>query len=178
MLRRLMMDGVEEEEVKEWKVLLDKTVEDNSITYYTADAQGCKEFYVSVFFANDEEITSAANGRVGINCAESPWGSGISVSGNISSLAYASAGNNNKAVVFGFELASGIIIPTKMLASFNSGASSDVLINASSNVQFNILLSSDKNSLSYKTIDVVENVSVGSYTKYFGVGSKILMLGR
>lgn len=177
MMRRLMMDGVEEE-VKEWKVLLDKTVEDNSITYYTADAQGCKEFYVSVLFANDEEITSAVNGRVGINCSKSPWESGICVSGNISSLAYASAGNNNKAVVFGFELANGIIIPTRMLASVNAAASSDVLASASSSIAFKITRSSDNKSLSYQTIDAVENVSVGSYTKYFGVGSKILMLGR
>lgn len=179
MRRRLMMAmGMEEDEVKEWKVLLDKTVEDNSISYYTADAQSCKEFYVSVFFANDEEFESTINGRVGINVTGSPWNTGINVSGNITNLAYASGGLNNKVVVFGFEVANGIIIPTRMFTSINSGASSDVLMHSGAYVPFAIIRSSDNNSLSYKKVDEVQNISVGSYTKYFGVGSKILILGR
>lgn len=177
MLRRLMMDGMEEEEVKEWKVLLDKTVEDNSITYYTADAQGCKEFYVSVFFANDEGITSVINGVIGLNTSGSPWGSNLLVSGNITNISYAPGGNNNKAIVFGFEVTNGIIIPTRTYASLNNAASSNMIAN-SNNVSFSIARSSDDTELSYRIVDEVRNVSVGSYSKYFGVGSKILILGR
>lgn len=178
MRRRLMMDmGREEDEVKEWKVLLNKTVEDNSITYYAADAQGCKEFYVSVFFANDEEITSVINGVIGLNTSGTPWGSNLIVSGNITNIAYASAGDNNKAIVFGFEIANGIIIPVRSLISNNKKASSTYLQPGGS-VPFLINKSIDNNELSYKTVDEVQNISVGSYTKYFGVGSKILILGR
>lgn len=177
--RRLLSElGMEEDEVKEWKVLLDKTVEDNSILYYTAEAQGCKEFYVSVFFANDEEITSAINGCIALNVSGSPWGYGIRVSGNISCLAYSSTGNNNKAIALGFEVANGIIIPTRMYMSSNNAASSNIIINSNSTTSFAIIRSSDNNSLSYAMVDEVQNVSLGSYTKYFGVGSKILILGR
>lgn len=178
MRRRLMMAiGMEEDESMSWKVLLDKTVEDNSITYYSADAQGCKEFYVSVFFANDEEITKAINGCIGINAEGSPWGSALQVSGNIPNLAYAQAGNNNKAIVFGFEIANGIIIPVRLFASNNNVASSGYLSTVGV-APFLINKSIDNNELSYKTVDEVQNISVGSYAKYFGVGSKILILGR
>lgn len=173
----MMAMEMEDDEVKEWKVLLDKTVEDNNITYYTAEAQGCKEFYVSVFFANDEEITSAINGVIGLNTSGTPWGSNLVVSGNITNISYASGGNNNKAIVFGFEVTNGIIIPTRMYASLNNGASSNIIVN-SSNAPFLIARSSDNTELSHRIVDEVRNVSVGSYSKYFGVGSKILILGR
>lgn len=164
--------------MKEWKVLLDQVVTDNNIFYYTADAQGCKEFYVSIFFANDEEITSAINGTIALNANASPWSTGINISSNIATLAYNSNGNNNKPVVFGFEVTNGIIIPTRMFSSFNVGASSALLCTQSLNVSFRVNKSSDNTELSYKTIDEIQNISVGSYTKYFGVGSKILILGR
>lgn len=178
MRRRLMMDmGMEEDESMSWKVLLDKTVEDNSITYYSADAQGCKEFYVSIFFANDEEITNQINGCIGINTKGSPWGAELRVCGNIPNIAYAQAGDNNKAIVFGFEIANGIIIPVRLFASYNNAASSAYLSTTNA-AQLLINKSIDKNELSYKTVDEVQNISVGSYAKYFGVGSKILILGR
>lgn len=176
--RRMMMAmGMEEDESMSWKVLLDKTVEDNSITYYSADAQGCKEFYVSVFFANDEEITDVIYGCIGINTKGTPWGSELKVSGNITNIAYVSEGDNNKAIAFGFEIANGIVIPVRSFVSCNNKASSTYLQPGSS-VLFLINKSIDKNELSYKTVDEVRNISVGSYAKYFGVGSKILILGR
>lgn len=50
MKRRRTLGNEVEEMGKEWKILLDKTVEDNSITQYLINAQGCTEFYVSIFF--------------------------------------------------------------------------------------------------------------------------------
>lgn len=177
--RRLLGSGMEDNEMaKEWKILLDQTVTDNSIFYYTVDAQGCKEFYVSIFFANDEEITSTINGAIALNASASPWSTGVKASGNIAGLSYSSAGNNNKAAVMGFEVANGIIIPTRLLQSFNTGSSSAYL---TSSVAASVSLELNKynnNELCYKTIDEVQNISVGSYTKFFGVGSKILILGR
>ena len=49
MERRRALGSVVAEMGKEWKILLDKTVEDNSITQYLINAQGCTEFYVSIF---------------------------------------------------------------------------------------------------------------------------------
>lgn len=177
--RRIMMMQWEDDDVKEWKTLLDQTVTDNSIFYYTVDAQGCKEFYVSIFFANDEEITSTINGTIALNASASPWTTGIKVAGNIAGLTYASAGNNNKAVILGFEVANGIIIPTRMLQSFNTSASSTyVTPPGNGSVSLALIKSSNNDELSYRTVDEIQNISVGSYTKYFGVGSKILILGR
>ena len=163
--------------MKEWKVLLDKTVEDNSIMYYTADAVGCKEFYVSIFFTNDEELTSEINGSISINASGSPWSTGTKISGNIKNIAYNNAGNNNRAIVFGFEAVDGIIIPIRMFVSDNNVGSSNVLV-SSKFVPFSLMKSSDSNSLSYRIVDEIESISVGSYAKYFGRGSKILILGR
>ena len=50
MERRRALGSVVAEMGKEWKILLDKAVEDNSITQYLINAQGCTEFYVSIFF--------------------------------------------------------------------------------------------------------------------------------
>ena len=175
-LRRRALMAESEEEMREWKVLLDKTVDDNSIYYYTVDAQGCKEFYVSVFFTNDAEITAAINGKIAVNASASPWSTGISVSYNIPCLVYSTNGNNNKAIIFGFELVDGIIIPKQNMMSANTSASSHVI---SGNGNGSLLkINSERTELSYPTVDEIQNVSVGSYAKYFGVGSKILILGR
>lgn len=178
LMRRRMMMAEEDEEMKEWQVLLDQVVEDNNIFYYTVDAQGCKEFYVSVFFANDPEITSAINGRISLNATGSPWGTGTTVSSNISCIPYVSSGNNNKAVVIRFEVIDGMIIPKMMAVSANTTGSSNNLVPSSSSIGLMLSKSSDNNALSYTTVDEIKNISVGSYTKYFGVGSKILILGK
>lgn len=161
--------------MKEWKILLDKTVTDNSIASYAVDTQNCtEEFYVSIFFTNDPDITNVVNGRIALN-TDNPWTNGENcVTGNIPNLVYNQNGNNNKAIVVRFEVVNGYIIPKGMFTSGNTGASSDQLISGGPSLS----LMKEDNTLRYRKINNVEKIVVGSYTKYFGVGSKILIMGR
>ena len=162
--------------MKEWKILLDKTVTDNSIALYAVDTQNCtEEFYVSIFFANDPDITNTVNGRIALN-TDRPWTNGENcITDNIQNLAYNQNGNNNKAIVFRFEVVNGYIIPKSSFASGNTGASSIQLANSSA---ASLLLVKEDDTLRYRKINSIEKIAVGSYTKYFGVGSKILIMGR
>ncbi|MDR3925449.1 MAG: hypothetical protein Q3X47_03825, partial [Dorea sp.] len=122
MERRRTLGSEVAEMGKEWKILLDKTVEDNSITQYLINAQGCTEFYVSIFFANDADITNICNGCISIN-TENAWGSFENrVTGNIQNLAYNANGNNNKCYIFRFEIVDRYVIPMFSMVSGNTGA--------------------------------------------------------
>ena len=178
MERRRVLES-EGESMKEWKILFDKTVEDNSIPAYVAATQDCTEFYVSIFFANDSDITDAINGCISLN-TNNPWtNSENRISNNIPTLKYNSHGNNNKAVVFRFEVVNGYIIPKGQFCSYNTGASSTALVSLNS-IETSILLFTEDGKLRHRQINGnVEKIAVGSYTgKYFGVGTKILIMGR
>lgn len=168
--------GSEGESMKEWRILLDKTVTDNSIASYAVDTQNCtEEFYVSIFFTNDPDITKVINGRIALN-TDHPWSNGENcITDNIQNLAYNQNGNNNKAIVFRFEVVNGYIIPKGSFVSSNTGASSNQLVNGGA---VSLSLVKEDDTLRYRKINSVEKIAVGSYTKYFGVGSKILIMGR
>lgn len=179
MERRRVLESEGEEVKKEWKILFDKTVEDNSIPAYVAATQDCTEFYVSIFFTNDSDITDAISGCISLN-TNKPWtNSENRISNNISNLKYNSNGNNNKAVVFRFEVVNGYIIPKGQFYSYNTMASSSALV-LSNTIEASALLFIEDGKLRYRQINGdVEKIAVGSYTgKYFGVGTKILIMGR
>ena len=161
----------------EWLELLNVEVTDNTVAYYVAASKGCTEFYVSVFFANDEELSSTIFGRISINCTASPWNTGTSVSEIFSNLGYVASGNNNLAYIFRFQLIGKRLLPISSFKSFNSGASAGTLRHSNA-AGFVLATNSDKTRLSYMVVDAIENIGVGSYSKFFGVGSKILILGR
>ena len=179
MERRRVLESEGEEVKKEWKILFDKTVEDNSIPAYVAATQDCTEFYVSIFFTNDSDITDNINGCISLN-TNNPWiNSENKITNNIPNLKYNSNGNNNKAVVFRFEVVNGYIIPKGQFCSWNTGASSTALASPNS-TEVSMLLFIEDGKLRYRQINGdVEKIAVGSYTgKYFGVGTKILIMGR
>ena len=176
MERRRALGSVVAEMGKEWKILLDKAVEDNSITQYLINAQGCTEFYVSIFFANDADITNTCNGCISIN-TENAWGSFENrVTGNIQNLAYNANGNNNKCYIFRFEIVDRYVIPMFSMASGNTGASSTQVSPSNATP---LALAKENGALQFiKVVESVKNIAIGSYAKYFGVGSKIFVMGR
>lgn len=176
MERRRTLGSEVAEMGKEWKILLDKTVEDNSITQYLIDAQGCTEFYVSIFFANDADITNVYNGCISIN-TKTAWGSYENrVTDNIRNIAYNANGNNNKCYIFRFEIVDRYVIPMFSMVSGNTGASS---AQVSPSGATPLALAKENDTLQFKkVVESVKNIAIGSYTKYFGVGSKVFVMGR
>lgn len=62
------------------------------------------------------------------------------------------------------------------MVSGNTGASSEQVspTNATS-----LALAKENDTLQFnKVVESVKNIAIGSYTKYFGVGSKIFVMGR
>lgn len=176
MERRRTLGSEVAEMGKEWKILLDKTVEDNSITQYLINAQGCTEFYVSIFFTNDADITNICNGCISIN-TEKAWGSFENrVTGNIQNIAYNANGNNNKCYIFKFEIVDRYVIPMFSMVSGNTGASSAQVSPTNATP---LALAKENGALQFiKVVESVKNIAIGSYAKYFGVGSKIFVMGR
>ena len=152
--------------------LLNVTVEDSSITFYKVDAIGYRTFAVLVVFKPDEDIPSVINGAIALNAPGSPWHTGYRVDPNIRNLPYSSSAVA-KAVFYLFSVGAGYIIPIMAVSSGNTGASA---YNLSGQVIPGFGIDKDTNSLEPFSEDV-QSISVGSYTKYFGRGSKILVLG-
>lgn len=176
MERRRALGNEVAEMGKEWKVLLDKTVTDNSIYTYIVDVEKCTEFFVSISFAGDPDITTFVNGGVRLN-SNSGWSGGVPVVGNVSNLVYDSTDSSKRrTVVFVFQIGAGYVIPISSFRSYND-AGSKTEIQHNNVVGFKLNVGSDGN-LSYQKIEEVKKIAVGSYTKYFGVGTKIFILGR
>lgn len=172
--RTLRMEG--EKVGREWKVLLDKTVTDNSIYNYVVDVEKCTEFFVSISFAGDPSITTSINGGVRLN-SNSGWSGGVPVVGNISTLPYDSTDlSKRKTIAFVFHIGAGYIIPISSFRSFNDAGSKNEMCHNNS-TSFRLNVGSDGN-VSYQKIEEVKKIAVGSYTKYFGAGTKIFILGR
>ena len=68
------------------------------------------------------------------------------------------------------------VIPMFSMVSGNTGASSTQVspTNATS-----LALTKENDTLQFnKVVESVKNIAIGSYTKYFGGGSKIFVMGR
>ena len=66
-------------------------------------------------------------------------------------------------------------IPTLFLKSFNSGASSSTLVPGGG---IYIDKDTETNACSFNDIETITSIAVGSYAKFFGVGSHIYILAR
>ena len=152
--------------------LLNITVEDNSIAFYRVDAIGYKEFLVLIIFKPDEEITKVINGGIALNAAGSPWGGKYRIDPDIQNLPFSSSAIA-KAILYRFSVDAGYMVPIISLASGNTAAAAYSLYG-----QITPGFKLDKENESLKPFpEDVQSISVGSYTKYFGRGSKILILG-
>ena len=160
-----------------WRTLLDLTVEDNSILFYNVDAQGCTEFLVTLSLADDPDITSAVNGAIAVNCGTtSAWGATHRVSDNISGIAYDANTPKGCMVVYHFALMDGQLILFSSRRSSNNHASADNLSSAGG--AFVSWTKAHGTPPWYHKLDKIQNVGVGSWTKFFGKGSRIQILGR
>lgn len=159
---------------KEWKELLNVTVEDNSVVQYTADTNGCREFYVYIIFGNDPEITVVKNGTIALD--SEAWASNNKVINIIGGLAY-KEGQNGKAILIHFEITNdGYELGYTTFQSTNTAASMAYL--GAIGPSFGPLNKTEDYIMSIKKINPFSQISIGSYTKYFGVNSQILILGR
>lgn len=61
MERRRTLGSEAAEMGKEWKILLDKTVEDNSITQYLINAQGCTNLWCTQICRQMHQADSTTN---------------------------------------------------------------------------------------------------------------------
>lgn len=173
MNRRRALESEEEMADKEWKILFAKTVDDNFIIKYIVETPGCTEFFVSVSFANDPEIANTVNGKIAIN-TDNPWTNNPlnAITCNISNLQYNNSQNDaSKVIVLSFAIRAGLLVPISSWGSANTGAMKNVLANNQSFFMLN-------EDMSFKAIEKIEKIAIGSYTKWFGTGSKILVMGR
>ena len=158
-----------------WETIADIIVESEDVVYYRWDVNNKTEFIVLVSLTPLADSTTTVNGTIGLNGTGSPWGSGNSdyhITNNIQSVKSADKGCSY--MITGKKI-NGKWIPGIFMMPLNTGASWNSLTpkggvalpaNASTNV------------LSFKEIDEITSIAVGSYTKFFGVGSHIQILAR
>lgn len=156
-----------------WETIADIIVESEDVTYYRWDVSNKTEFVVLVSLTPLTDSTASANGTIGLNTAASPWGrNNFTITSNISSVPSSAKGLSY--VVSG-KKADGKWIPGVFMRSLNSGASWNNL-----NVGGGMSFPADANTnvTSFAEINEITSISVGSYTKFFGVGSHIQILAR
>lgn len=156
-----------------WETVADIIVESEDVTYYRWDVSNKTEFVVLVSLTPLTDSTASVNGTIGLNAAASPWGgNNFTITGNISSVPSSAKGLSY--VVSG-KKADGKWIPGVFMRSLNSGASWNNL-----NVDGGMAFPTDVNTnvTSFAEINEITSISIGSYTKFFGVGSHIQILAR
>lgn len=156
-----------------WETIADIIVESEDVTYYRWDVSNKTEFVVLVSLTPLTDSTASVNGTIGLNTAASPWGrNNFTITSNISSVPSSAKGLSY--VVSG-KKADGKWIPGVFMRSLNSGASWNNL-----NVGGGMSFPADANTnvTSFAEINEITSISVGSYTKFFGVGSHIQILAR
>ena len=172
-----LVDGLPEKgaEPTEWETIVDFFVESEDIIYYRWDVSGKTEFIVFVSLTPLTDSTTAINGTIGVNGTGSPWSGGAgsySITSNIQSVKSTDKGCSY--MVSGRRV-DGKWIPGIFLKSMNFGASWCTL---ESKGGITLPWDTTTNVLSFKEIGEITSIAVGSYTKFFGVGSHIQILAR
>lgn len=156
-----------------WETVADIIVESEDVTYYRWDVSNKTEFVVLVSLTPLTDSTASVNGTIGLNAAASPWGSNnFTITNNIGSVPSSAKGLSY--VVSGKE-ADGKWIPGVFMRSLNSGASWN---NLSVGGGMSFPTDANTNATSFAEINGITSISIGSYTKFFGVGSHIQILAR
>lgn len=158
-----------------WETIADIIVESEDVIYYRWDVNNKSEFIVLVSLTPLTDTTTVVNGTVGVNGVGSPWtgGSGsYTITNNIQSVKSADKGCSY--MVSGKRV-DGKWIPGVFAKSLNTGNSWNSITPGGG-----IALPWDTttNVLSFKEIGEITSIAVGSYTKFFGVGSHIQILAR
>lgn len=158
-----------------WETIADIIVESEDVIYYRWDVSNKTEFIVLVSLTPLTDSTTTVNGTVGVNGTGSPWGSGSGVyviTSNISSVRSADKGCSY--MVSGKRV-DGKWIPGVFAKSLNAGNSWNNITPGGGIV---LPWDTTTNVLSFAEIDEITSIAVGSYTKFFGVGSHIQILAR
>lgn len=158
-----------------WETIVDFFVESEDIVYYRWDVSGKDEFIVLVSLTPLSDSSTSINGTIGVNGIGSPWNNGkdaYNITSNIQSVKSTDKGCSY--MVTG-RIADGKWIPGVFLKSFNFGASWNNLVPSGGAA---LSSDADTNVLSFRKIDEITSIAVGSYTTFFGVGSHIQILAR
>lgn len=158
----------------EWEVVADIITESEDVTYYRYNVTDKTECYVMVSLTPLADSTSTTNGNIGINGVGSPWSNnqGITIMNNIQSVKTASKGMT---YITSGKIVAGKWWPCILLASGNADGSWNVV-----QPKGMMALKSDSitNVSSLPDVDKITSIAVGSYTKFFGVGSHIYIIAR
>ncbi len=161
---------------REWEVIADAFTADENVLYYRYDIPSATEINVLVSLTPLADSTSNINGTIGINGDGNPWSSSSydKITNNIQSVKSSEKGYS---IAMSWKIVDGKLIPISMFCSLNKGASWDVL--QPHGVVGTILIHDDiTNACSFKSVDAITSIAIGSYTKWFGVGSHIYIIAR
>lgn len=156
-----------------WETIADIIVESEDVIYYRWDVNNKSEFVVLVSLTPLTDSASTVNGTIGLNTSGTPWGgANFTITSNIKSVKTSDKGCS---YMISGKMVDGKWIPGVFMASFNAGASWNTLT-----PQGGTSLPADAttNALAFKEINEITSIAVGSYTKFFGVGSHIQILAR
>lgn len=156
-----------------WETIADIIVESEDVIYYRWDVNNKSEFVVLVSFTPLTDSDSTVNGTVGLNTTGTPWSSSaFIITNNIQSV---KASDKGCSYMISGKMVDSKWIPGVFMRSLNTGASWCALT-----PEGGIVLPSDTttNALSFREINEITSIAVGSYTKFFGVGSHIQILAR
>ena len=159
---------------REWEVIADIITTSEDVLHYRYDVPDKKELIVLVSLTPLADSTSPVNGTIAINGTGNPWNGNnyTYISGNILSV---KSSERSGSVVLSGEIIDRKWVPKSLFSSLNRGASWNAL-----RPDGTMPLTSDDttNACSFTSVDAIRSVAVGSYTKWFGVGSHIYILAR
>ena len=156
-----------------WETIADIIVESEDVIYYRWDVNNKSEFVVLVSLTPLTDSASTVNGTVGLNTTGTPWGStNFTITSNIQSV---KAPDKGCSYMISGKMVDGKWIPGVFAKSFNTGNSWSSLTPGGG---MTLPWDTTTNALSFKEIDEITSIAVGSYTKFFGVGSHIQILAR
>lgn len=156
-----------------WETIADIIVEDENIYYYKWDVNNKNEFIMMVSLTPLTNSEKKINGIAGLNAAGTPWDKdAIRITGNIQSVMSTETGNT---YIISGKKTDNKWTPGCFMKSTNSGAAHSTLLVGGS---WYTTATDDPNPLSFPEIGEITNIAVGSYTKFFGVGSHIQIIAR
>lgn len=156
-----------------WETIADIIVEDESIYYYKWDVNNKNEFIMMVSLTPLKNSTQKINGIAGLNAAGTPWDKdAIRITGNIQSVLSKEIGCT---YIISGKKADNKWTPGCFMKSSNANAAHTTLIVGGSWYTTSI---GDPNVLSFPEVGEITNIAVGSYTNFFGVGSRIQIIAR
>ena len=158
-----------------WETIADIIVEDENIYYYKWDVNDKSEFIMMVSLTPLTNSNQRINGIAGLNAAGTPWNQdAIRITGNIQSVMSTEIGNT---YIISGKKTDNKWTPGCFMKSSNSQSAHTTIVPGGSWYTAPIAIGGT-DPLSFPEIGEITNIAVGSYTKFFGVGSHIQIIAR